>query len=93
MIPLDFSRGIFGLVDYTGVMTKQKKKRTKRYSGEDAADNQSSQPVIHRVKAADRGRVGQWWFEKKKVVKVTSITSAVIVFITWLIVELVKLLN
>ena len=74
-------------------MTKQKKKRTKRYSGEDAAISQSSQPIIHKITAADRGNVGQWWFEKKKIIRIASIASAVIVFIVWLLVELIKLLR
>jgi len=74
-------------------MTKQKKKRTKRYSGEDAAVPQSSQPIIHKITAADRGNIGQWWFEKKKVIRIASIASAVVIFIVWLLVELLKLLQ
>lgn len=81
--------GVF-LVCYTRGMVKTKKKRTKKYHGEDAATPQSGQPVIHRVVAVDRGKVGQWWFEKKRTVKIASITTGAIVFIGWLIVELFR---
>lgn len=72
-------------------MGKSKKKRTKRYSGEDATSSPVSEPVVYRVTAVDRGRLGQWWFEKKKVVKPIAIVAGIVVVIIWLIVELVRI--
>lgn len=73
-------------------MVKSKKKRTKRYSGEDVAPV-SSQPVIHRIQAVDRGPLGQWWFERKKVIKPVAKVSGILAVIIWLIVELVRLVS
>lgn len=73
-------------------MAKQKKKRTKRYQGDEAIASVSTQPVIHRVKAVDRGRFGQWWFEKKKPIKIAGIAAGVIFFIGWLIFELFRII-
>lgn len=72
-------------------MGKAKKKRSKRYTGEDAAQSPASEPVVYRVKAVDRGTLGQWWFEKKKVVKPIAIVAGIVVVIMWLIVELVRI--
>lgn len=47
-------------------MAKSKKRRTKAYSGGDA---KVAQPTVHRYSAVDRGRFGQWWFERGKLVK------------------------
>lgn len=71
-------------------MAKQKKKRNKRYTGEDAA---MTCPSITRVQAVDRGRVGQWWFEKKRTVKISAIATAVVSFIGWMIFELFRLVT
>lgn len=46
-------------------MSKQKK-RKKVYTGEDA---KITQPTVHRFSAVDRGRFGQWWFERKTMIK------------------------
>lgn len=75
-------------------MSKRPKKRTKKYSGEDAKQfNQaiSSEPVVHKYTAVDRGKLGQWWFEKKKLIRGIAIAVGVIVLVIWLIVELVNL--
>lgn len=71
-------------------MSKTKRKRTKRYTGESAAQP-SVQPEVYRIKAVDRGRLGQWWFERKKVIKPIAAAGGVIALIIWLIVELVRL--
>lgn len=68
-------------------MAKQKKKRTKKYTGVDAA---ITRPVITRVEAANRSKLGQWWFERKRVLKPILITSAVVLAIVWLIIELIR---
>lgn len=81
---------------YNGNMSRRPKKRTKKYSGEDAKQfNQStsSEPVVHKYTAVDRGKFGQWWFEKKKLVRGIAIAVGVIVLVIWLIVELVRLVT
>ncbi len=69
-------------------MAKQKKKRNKPYRGQDAGT--PSEPVVRRYTAVDRGRVGQWWFEKKRFVKIVATISAVVIVVIWLIVVLVQ---
>jgi len=71
-------------------MAKQKKKRNKVYTGADAA---ISRPIITKVAAVDRSKVGQWWFDRKKILKPTLITSGVVLIIIWLIFELVRIVN
>lgn len=71
-------------------MTKQKKKRNKVYSGADAS---TSRPVITKVAAVDRSKLGQWWFDRKKFLKPTLITSGVALIIIWLIFELIRIVN
>ena len=47
-------------------MAKTKKKRNKKYTGADAAD---ARPTIIRVQAANRGKLGQWLFERRALLK------------------------
>lgn len=72
-------------------MAKKKKKRNKAYTGQDAAT--PIEPTVRRYKAVDRGRFGQWWFEKKKIVKFSAITFLAVVFISWLVIELIRMLS
>lgn len=79
---------------YNKAMSRRNKKRTKKYSGEDAKQfNQpiSSEPVVHRYTAVERSRAGQWWFEKKRFVKPVGITVLVILLVVWMIYELINL--
>ncbi|UTX51525.1 hypothetical protein KI440_01035 [Candidatus Saccharibacteria bacterium TM7i] len=69
---------------------KQKKKRTKVYQGVDAA---TTRPTVTRITAANRSKFGQWWFERKKIVKPIAIATLVIAVIVWLIFELVRIAN
>jgi hypothetical protein len=71
-------------------MVKQKKKRTKKYSGADAA---VTRPVVTRVTAANRGKLGQWWFERKRILKPVLITSGIVILLVWLIVEIIRIAN
>lgn len=71
-------------------MVKQKKKRTKKYSGTDAA---ITRPVVTRMTAANRSKIGQWWFERKKFLKPILITSGAVLLIAWLITEIVRIAN
>lgn len=68
-------------------MAKQKKKRNKAYRGQDA---KLTQPQVIRFEAANRNRVSQWWFEKKRVAKPALIASGVVLLLVWLIVELIR---
>lgn len=69
-------------------MAKQKKKRTKKYSGADAAT--SNKPSVTKVTAVNRSKLGQWWFEKKRIVKPVAIAAVVLFVIVWLLTELIR---
>lgn len=70
-------------------MARQKKKRNKKYTGSDAAMNR---PSITRVQAVSRGRVGQWWHERRRIVRPIAITIVVIFVIVWLLIELIRVI-
>lgn len=69
-------------------MAKSKKKRNKVYKGADAA---IKRPVITKVSAVNRSKLGQWWFERKKFAKPIIITTLVAIFIIIIIVQIVRL--
>ena len=69
-------------------MSKNKKKRNKVYAGADAA---MTKPVITRIEAVQRSKIGQFWFEKKKVIKPILVTSGVVVVIIVLIVQIIRI--
>lgn len=78
---------------YTKGMSKRPKKRTKRYSGEDAKRNAATNdPVVHRYEAVERSRVGEWWQSNKKLVRIGAYATAIIGGGSWLIVELFRLI-
>ncbi|MFZ2125241.1 MAG: hypothetical protein WA087_03830 [Candidatus Saccharimonadales bacterium] len=63
-------------------MGKNKKKRNKVYQGVDAA---MTRPVITRVSAVNRSRLGQWWFDRKATM-VPMLKIAGVVFVIILII-------
>ena len=65
---------------------KQKKKRNKQYQGADAA---LQRPVVTKISAVNRSKLGQWWFDRKRVLKPVLIAAAVIIILIWLIIELI----
>lgn len=67
---------------------KQKKKRNKQYQGIDAA---KARPSVTKIAAVNRTRVGQWWFDRKKILKPVLIAVAVAIGVIWLILELVRI--
>lgn len=69
-------------------MAKQKKKRTKKYSGTDAA---ITRPIVTRVSAANRNKLGQWWFERKRFLKPILITAAIVTLLVWLVIEIIRI--
>jgi hypothetical protein len=71
-------------------MAKQKKKRNKVYTGQDAAVNR---PSVTRISAANRNKAQQWWFEKKRIAKPVLIGVAVAIIVIWLLIELVRIVS
>jgi hypothetical protein len=71
-------------------MTKHKKKRNKVYSGADAA---ITRPIVTHISAANRNKVSQWWFDRKSFLKPILITSAVVIFVLLLILELIRVVK
>ena len=69
---------------------KQKKKRNKVYTGVDAA---IARPVVTKISAVNRSRVGQWWFDHKRIARPVLIAVAVVAGVTWLIIELFRIAN
>lgn len=78
-----------GLFCYTShIMAKTKKKRTKAYSGSNAA---VKTPTVMRISAVNRSKPGQWWYDHKKIAKPVLIVSAVVVVIIVCITEIIRL--
>jgi len=69
---------------------KPKKKRTKQYRGVDAA---MTKPTVTRISAANRSKLGQWWFEHKRIAKPVLITVAIAIAVVWLLLELIRIAN
>lgn len=67
-----------------------KKKRNKQYKGADAA---LTRPSVTKISAVNRSKIGQWWFEKKRIAKPILIATTVIIVVVWLIFELVRLVT
>lgn len=67
---------------------KTKKKRNKQYTGADAA---MARPVITRITAANRTKLGQWWFDRKRILKPVLITALIVAIVVWLIIELIRI--
>lgn len=69
-------------------MAKQKKKRNKVYSGSNAS---LTRPTITHVSAVNRGRIGQWWFDNKRLAKPALIAGGIAVAVVILIYEIIRL--
>lgn len=78
------------MVYYKHMAKKSKKKRNKVYSGSGAA---MAKPTVTRISAVNRSKFGQWWFERKRIVKPVLIASGVVTVLVWLIVELVRIVS
>lgn len=68
-------------------MSKHKKKRNKIYTGADAA---ITRPVITRISAVNRSKIGQWWFDHKKAAKPILIASGIAAAVVVIIIGLVR---
>ena len=71
-------------------MAKQKKKRTKKYTGQDAA---ITRPTVTRVTAVKRNKAQLWWLERRRLLRPVLITTGVVAAAVWLVVELVRVLS
>jgi hypothetical protein len=69
---------------------KQKKKRNKVYQGAEAA---ITRPTVTKITAANRSKIGQWWFDHKRIARPILIAAAVVTVIVILIIELVRIAN
>jgi len=69
---------------------KQKKKRNKQYTGADAA---LTKPVVTRITAVNRSKVGQWWFDHKRIARPVLIASVVVLVVVLLTFELIRIVN
>ena len=69
-------------------MSKQKKKRNKAYTGNDAAN---VRPVVTRVQAINRGKAGQWWYDHKKFARPVAIAVGILFLIIIIITGIVGL--
>lgn len=67
---------------------KQKKKRNKQYSGIDAA---MVRPSVTKVSAVNRSKVGQWWFDRKRILKPVLIGAGIVLLIVILILQVISL--
>lgn len=70
-------------------MAKTKKKRTKRYTGADAAQG----PVVHHYEAVERSRLGEWWFTHKKQARLVGILALIVLILVLIISGIVSLFN
>jgi hypothetical protein len=67
---------------------KQKKKRNKVYTGVDAAIDR---PVVVKISAVNRSKIGQWWFDHKRIARPIIIAVVVIGVVVWLVIELLRI--
>ena len=67
---------------------KAKKKRNKIYQGADAA---VTKPSVTRVTAVNRSKIGQYWFDNKKILKPVLIGVGVVALIVWFIIEMIRI--
>ncbi len=68
-------------------MSKQKKKRTKQYTGVDAAQG----PVVHHYTAEAKSPAREWWDGHKRAIKIGAGVSGGVVIFGWLVFELIQM--
>ena len=69
-------------------MSRKHKKRNKAYTGKDAAP---TRPVVHRYQAVVRSPLAEWWHERKRVVKLTTMIGGGAIVFIYLMYELFNL--
>lgn len=74
-------------------MSNKSKKRTKRYSGEDAkVPTSAAQPVVHRYEAVERNALQEWWHTNKRTAKIVGYGGGGLVVFIWLMFELFQII-
>jgi len=73
---------------YTKNMVKQKKKRTKKYSGVDAA---AQRPKVTKITATNRSQAGQWLYNRKKLIKLIGAVLIIICVIVIIVSGIISL--
>lgn len=68
---------------------KQKKKRNKVYTGADAAVTRTT---VTRISAVNRSKIGQWWFDNKRIARPVLIVSGIVIVVGWLIYEIIRMI-
>lgn len=71
-------------------MTKQKKKRNKKYQGTDA---RVTTPTVVRVSAEERSAFREWWLQYGRLVKFGAVAAGVVVLLVLVIVGILGLLQ
>lgn len=69
---------------------KTKKKRSKAYRGADAA---ADRPTVTRISAVHRSKIGQWWYDNKKVARPIIIVSLIVLALGLLIYQIIRLVG
>jgi hypothetical protein len=69
-------------------MSKQKKKRTKQYTGRDAA----ATPTVHRYRAEVKSPAREWWDDHKRAAKMIGGIGGSVVIVGWLLFELFQMI-
>lgn len=69
-------------------MAKQKKKRNKKYQGNDA---KASTPTVLRVSAEERSRFREWWLTYRQLVKIGGTILGVVIVLILLTIGIVGL--
>ncbi len=69
-------------------MTKQKKKRTKQYTGRDAV----SAPTVHHYVAQAKSPAREWWDDHKRSTKLIGGISGGAILVGWLLFEFFHLI-
>ena len=67
-------------------MSRQKKKRTKKYQGVDA---KVTAPQVLRVSAEERSRFKEWWLTYGQVTRLAAIALGILLVIILLVVGIV----
>lgn len=69
-------------------MSKQKKKRNKQYTGQDAAQG----PIVRRYTAEVKHPAREWWDDHKRSIKLIGGIGGGIVIFGWLLFEFFRMI-
>lgn len=70
-------------------MSRNHKKRNKKYTGADAA---VTKPNVTRVTAVVRSPIGEWWHDNKKRVRMIAMIAGGVIVFGYLVYELIRLI-